>query len=161
MLKTLEQQGYSFEGADGSLELRVLGQLGRRRNFFQVLDFHVVSRKPESLMNAQAYVKVRVGDQLEITADEGDGPINALDLAMRKALIRFFPCLGRMRLVDFKVRVVDSNGTASSVRVQIETGDGEHKWATVGVSSNIIEAGFVALTDSIEYMLLKEVEGWE
>ncbi len=160
MLKELESQGYSFEGADGSLKLRVLGALGRRGSFFEVMDFHVVSRKPESRINAQAYVKVRVGDMQEITADEGDGPVNALDLAVRKALSRFYPCLNKMRLNDFKVRVVDRRGTASSVRVQIESTDGEHVWSTVGVSGNVIEASFVALTDSIEYMLLSEKQGW-
>ena len=160
MLKNLEQQGYAFEGADGSLLLRVLGVLGKRPHFFEVMDFHIVSRMGSARENAQAYVKVRVDDQVEISADEGDGPINALDLALRKALLRFYPCLGRMRLVDFKVRVVDTNGTASSVRVHIESSDGSNKWATVGVSSNIIEAGFTALSDSIEYMLMKEVDGW-
>ncbi len=161
MLKKLEQQGYSFEGADGSLTLRVLGALGRRRNFFEVLDFHVVSRKPENKLNAQAYVKVRVDGQIEIAADEGDGPVNALDLAVRKALTRFFPCLANMRLVDFKVRVVDSHGTASDVRVVIESTDGGHDWTTVGVSGNIIEASFIALTDSIDYMLMRELDGWD
>ncbi len=160
MLKGLESEGYSFEGADGSLELRVLGALSRRRHFFEVSDFHVVCQKPDSPLNAQAYVKVRVEGQTEITADEGDGPVNALDLALRKALLRFYPCLARMHLQDFKVRVVNSAGTASSVRVQIESTDGEHDWATVGVSSNVIEASFIALTDSIEFMLMKELEGW-
>ncbi|MDL2206473.1 citramalate synthase [Eubacteriales bacterium OttesenSCG-928-N13] len=161
MLKQLEQRGYSFEGAEGSLALRVLGSLDRRRNFFEVLDFHVVSRKPENDKNAQAFVKVMVDGQQEITADEGDGPVNALDLAIRKALTRFYPCIGRMRLRDFTVRVVDSEGSASSVRVRVESTDGEHDWATVGVSSNVIEASFIALTDSIEYMLMRELDGWQ
>ncbi|MEG1606435.1 MAG: citramalate synthase [Clostridia bacterium] len=154
MLKALESAGYSFEGADGSLTLRVLGALGERPVFFDVLDFHVFSRKPEDRLNAQAYVKVAVDGQVEITADEGDGPVNALDLALRKALTRFYPCLSGMRLKDFKVRVVSGSGTASSVRVQIESTDGKNVWATVGVSSNIIEASFIALADSIEYLLM-------
>ena len=158
MLKTLEGEGYSFEDAEESLRLRVLGALGKRRRFFEVLDFHVVSRKPEDDKNAQAFVKVRVDGQTEITADEGDGPVNALDLALRKALARFYPSLFRMRLRDFKVRVVSAEGTASSVRVFIESTDGEKVWSTVGVSSNIIEASFIALTDSIEYLLMRETD---
>jgi len=160
-LKELEAAGYSFEGAEASLQLRLLDMLGLRKHFFELLDFHVISRQPESELNAQAYVKVRVDGQVEITADEGDGPVNAIDLAVRKALSRFYPCLGRMRLKDFKVRVVVSKGTASHVRVGMETTDGEHVWSTVGVSSNVIEASVIALTDSIEYMLLGETEGWK
>jgi len=157
MLKQLEMAGYSFENADGSLILRVKDVLGHRKRFFEVQDFHVVSRKPEDDKNAQAYVKISVDGQLEITADEGDGPVNALDLALRKALTRFYPCLNRMRLKDFKVRVVSASGTASAVRVNIESTDGQSAWSTVGVSGNIIEASFIALTDSIDYMLM-EVE---
>ncbi|MGI6236060.1 MAG: citramalate synthase [Candidatus Excrementavichristensenella sp.] len=154
MLKELEMEGYSFEDAEGSLALRVLGVLGKRRRFFEVRDFHVFSRRPEDDKNAQAYVKVEVDGQVEITAEEGDGPVNALDLALRKALTRFYPCLNDMRLRDFKVRVVNANGTASAVRVGIESTDGRNVWSTVGVSSNIIEASFIALSDSIEYLLL-------
>ena len=156
MLKSLEAEGYSFEDADASLELRILGALNRRREFFRVLDFHVISQKPEDSANAQAYVKVAVDGQVEITADEGDGPVNALDRALRKALLRFYPLLGGARLVDFKVRVVASHGTASVVRVFIESTDGERAWSTVGVSSNVIEASFIALSDSIEYLLMLE-----
>ena len=155
-LKALEAEGYTFEDADGSLALRILGALNRRRRYFDVLDFHVVSRKPEDRLNAQAYVKVRVGDQVEITADEGDGPVNALDCAVRKALSRFYPCLEEMRLIDFKVRVISADGTASRVRVHMESAGGGMTWSTVGVSGNVIEASFIALTDSIEYMLMSE-----
>lgn len=159
-IKELEAKGYAFEAAGGSLELLVLGALGRRPRFFEVLDFHVVSRKPEDDKNAQAYVKVAVDGRIEITADEGDGPVNALDLALRKALRVFYPCLNMMRLKDFKVRVVSGAGTASVVRVHIDSTDGVHLWSTVGVSSNVIEASFIALSDSIEYMLLGESRGW-
>lgn len=159
-IKELEAKGYAFEAAGGSLELLVLGALGRRPRFFEVLDFHVVSRKPEDDKNAQAYVKVAVDGKIEITADEGDGPVNALDLALRKALRVFYPCLNMMRLKDFKVRVVSGAGTASVVRVHIDSTDGVHLWSTVGVSSNVIEASFIALSDSIEYMLLGESRGW-
>ena len=116
----------------------------------------MISQKPEDSANAQAYVKVAVDGQVEITADEGDGPVNALDRALRKALLRFYPLLGGARLVDFKVRVVASHGTASVVRVFIESTDGERAWSTVGVSSNVIEASFIALSDSIEYLLMLE-----
>ncbi len=155
-LKALEAEGYTFEDADGSLALRILGALNRRRSFFDILDFHVVSRKPEDSKNAQAYVKVRVGDRVEITADEGDGPINALDCAVRKALARFYPSIESMQLIDFKVRVISEAGTASRVRVHMESAGGGKTWSTVGVSGNVIEASFIALTDSIEYMLMSE-----
>ena len=106
------------------------------------------------MLNAQAYVKVSVGDRVEITADEGDGPVNALDLALRKALSRFYPVLGNMRLSDFKVRVVAGTGTGSSVRVHIDSTDGKNVFSTVGVSTNVIEASFIALTDSIDCLLM-------
>lgn len=160
-LKQLEADGYSFEGAEASLKLRLLEMLGRRRSFFKLTDFHVVCGKPGDNENSQAYVKVTVNGQTEITADEGDGPVNAIDLAVRKALARFYPCITRMKLMDFKVRVVNNLGTASGVRVAMETTDGRHVWSTVGVSSNIIEASVIALTDSIEYMLCGETEGWD
>lgn len=152
-IKALEDQGFAFEDADASLTLRAMGILGLRRRYFEVLDFHVVSRKPEDDKNAQAYVKVKVGERVEITADEGDGPVNALDLAVRKALTRFYPSLEQVRLTDFKVRVVGGSGTAARVRVHMESTDGKRTWSTVGASGNIIEASFIALTDSIEYML--------
>ncbi|MGI6172774.1 MAG: citramalate synthase [Christensenellales bacterium] len=155
MLKDLESTGYSFEDAEESFTLRVLDALQRRKKFFTVEDFNVISRKPENDRNAQAYVKISVGGVMEINADEGNGPINALDLALRKALTKFYPCLTGMWLKDFKVRVVNTQGTASSVRVQIESTDGDLVWHTVGVSANIIEASFIALIDSIDYRLMK------
>ena len=154
-IKRLESEGYSFEDADGSLGLRILGMLGRRQEFFRVLDFHVISRKPDGSADAQAYVKVAVGDQVEITADEGDGPINALDKALRKALTRFYPIMNSMRLTDFKVRVVSEQGTASAVRVHIDSTDGANVFSTVGVSTNVLEAGFTAMTDAIDCLLMK------
>jgi len=156
MLKKLEADGYAFEDADASLELRILGALNRRREFFRVMDFNVISRKPEDDRNAQAYVKIGVDGQVEITAEEGNGPVDALDRALRKALFRFYPLLGGVRLVDFKVRVVEGRGTESSVRVMIESTDGKRVWSTVGFSANIIEASFIALSDSIEYLLMLE-----
>ena len=114
---------------------------------------HRPQNQPDIANSAQAYVKVSVRGQSAINAAEGDGPVNALDLALRKTLMSFYPELGRMRLKDFKVRVLDSGGTASTVRVSIESTDGANIWSTVGVSSNIIQACFKALVDSIDYML--------
>lgn len=156
-LKEKEAEGYTYENADSSFALMALDTLGRRPKFFEVLDFHVLCQQPRALpspdRSAQAYVKVSVGGREGINAAEGDGPVNALDLALRKTLSDFYPCLNRMRLTDFKVRVLNTGGTASTVRVSIETTDGEHQWSTVGVSSNIIEACFQAVCDSVDYML--------
>ena len=153
---SLEAEDILFEDADASLELRILGALNRRREFFRVLDFHVISQKPEDSANAQARRYVAVDGQVEITADEGDGPVNALDRALRKALLRFYPLLGGARLVDFKVRVVASHGTASVVRVFIESTDAQRAWSTGRFLPAMIEASFIALSDSIEYLLMLE-----
>ena len=122
------------------------------------MDFHVFSRPDPGPLNAQAYVKVSVDERVEITADEGDGPVNALDLALRKALSRFYPVLENMRLTDFKVRVVSASGTASAVRVRIDSTDGKNVFSTVGVSTNILEASFIALTDSIDCLLMHHAQ---
>ena len=132
--------------------------LTSRPAFFKVLDFHVFSRPDPGPLNAQAYVKVSVDERVEITADEGDGPVNALDLALRKALSRFYPVLENMRLTDFKVRVVSASGTASAVRVRIDSTDGKNVFSTVGVSTNILEASFIALTDSIDCLLMHHAQ---
>ena len=160
-LKEREWLGYSYEAAEGSLELLVLEELGRHVSFFDLKDFQVITRSQYDERSAVAMVKVAVDGREEITAAEGDGPVNALDMALRKALTVFYPSLNRMYLKDFKVRVLDNGGTASTVRVHIESSDGAHAWSTVGVSSNIIEACLHALSEAITYMLLKEVDGWE
>lgn len=152
-MKKKAAEGYRYENAEGSFELLALKAIGRRKTFYEVIDFHVLCEKAIDARNAMAHIKVRVGDSEKINAAEGDGPVNALDNALRKALSVFYPCLEKMRLTDFKVRVIDSGGTASTVRVQIETTDGERVWSTIGVSPNIISACFKALTDSIDYML--------
>ncbi len=152
-LKRRELRGYAYESADGSFDLMALETLGMRKQFFEVRDFHVLSGDPRSEHSAQAYIKLCVDGREEINAAEGDGPVNALDLALRKALLVFYPQLERMHLRDFKVRVIDAGGTASVVRVLIESTDGERVWTTTGVSSNIIRACFDALKDSVEVFL--------
>ena len=150
-LKRRENRGYAYESADGSFDLLVLDTLGKRRAFFNVEDFHVISGLTGDV--AQAYIKIAVDGREDINAAEGEGPVNALDMALRKALLVFYPSLRQVRLRDFKVRVVDSGGTASTVRVLIESTDGHNVWSTVGVSPNIIGACFKALCDSVEYYL--------
>lgn len=157
-LKEKEAEGYTYENADGSFALLALDTLGRRPKFFDVADFHVVcsrpeADRPEAFRSAQAYLKVSVHGEEGINAAEGDGPVNALDLALRKTLAQFYPCLSRMRLRDFKVRVLNSLGTASKVRVSIESSDGQHLWNTVGVNDDIIRACLSALVDSVDYLL--------
>ena len=152
-LKRRESRGYAYENADGSFDLMALDTLGLRKTFFEVKDFYVLSGNPHDDRSAQAYIKICVDGKEEINAAEGDGPVNALDLALRKALLVFYPRVQSMRLRDFKVRVIDSGGTASVVRVLIESTDGRHVWTTMGVSSNIIQACFAALQDSVEYFL--------
>jgi len=154
-VKSYENDGYQFENAEGSLSLLLLESLERRRNFFSVEKFQVVSLGQSQDKNkADALIKVIVDGNEEITAEEGDGPVNALDGALRKALMRFYPKLGEMKLIDYKVRVLNSNAaTAAKVRVLIESSDNSHVWRTVGVSTDIIEASWKALLDSVEYKL--------
>lgn len=161
-LKEKEARGYTYENAEGSFALMALDTLGRRPKFFEVVDFHVLCQSPfnatQVAKSAQAYVKVSVGGREGINAAEGDGPVNALDIALRKTLADFYPAISHMRLKDFKVRVLDMGGTASTVRVSIESTDGQHVWSTVGVSSNIIQACFKALVDSIDYLLTYHIQ---
>ena len=156
-LKEKEARGYTYENAEGSFALMALETLGRRPKFFHVADFHVLCNSPQNMQeadkSAQAYVKITVEGESGINAAEGDGPLNALDLALRKTLAIFYPSLGHMRMSDLTVRVLDSGRTNSNVRVFIESTDGEHTWSTVGVSTNIIQACFKALVDSFDYML--------
>ena len=149
-LKDLEFAGFQFESADASFELLVRRTLGIDQSFFRLIDYKIIAAG----RNSSAIVDVWVEEQEEITAANGMGPVDALDRAFRKALGRFYPALNRMRLVDYKVRVLDSGmATASKVRVVIESTDGEKNWVTVGVSEDIIEASWQALVDAHEYML--------
>ena len=158
-MKELEHAGFQFEAAEASFELLVMKELGRFTPHFEIDHYRIISSM-DSLdgqsftEKANALVKVKVGDKYEITADEGDGPVNAIDKALRKALEVFYPQLRKMHLIDFKVRVVTSNdSTAAITRVLIESTDGENTWTTMGASRDIINASVIALTDSLEYML--------
>jgi 2-isopropylmalate synthase len=156
-LKDLENQGYAFEGAEGSLELLMRKALGRHKPSFQLLGFRVIveKRNADEAPISEATLMVKVGDVVEHTAAVGHGPVDALDHALRKALEVFYPQLREVKLLDYKVRVLAANqGTASKVRVLVESGDHKEKWGTVGVSENVMEASWQALADSIEYKLL-------
>ncbi len=157
LVQRLEKEGYQFEAAEGSFKLLLEKQLKKTRKFFTLLGFKVlVEKREDSQLVSEATIKLEVNKKLEHTASEGDGPVNALDKALRKALSGEYPCLAQMHLADFKVRVLDANkGTAAKVRVLIQSQDKEEKWTTIGVSENIIEASWQALVDSVEYKLLK------
>ena len=157
-VQELEEKGYHFEAAEGSLELLMRRAYKRFKESFQLETFSVLVEKgPDGSMNSQATIKLRVDGKSEHTVAEGDGPVNALDNALRKALLPFFPSLAQMQLVDFKVRVLESQaGTAARVRVLIESRDPHDSWWTIGVSENVIEASWQALVDSVEYKLLKD-----
>ena len=159
-IKRLEDEGYEFDAAEGSLELLIKKVTGQFQEPFTLESFRVTTEKNGLDPSAcQATIKISVGKEEEITAAEGDGPVNALDNALRKALTKFFPQIVEMGLVDFKVRVIDGGGgTASKVRVQIETRDSREIWSTIGVSENVIEASWQALVDSFQYKLSKELE---
>ena len=158
-LKRLEHDGYEFEAAEASFELLVSKLRGAHQPYFELLGFRVIDEHRGALMPmSEATVKVKVGDRVEHTAASGNGPVNALDNALRRALQRFYPSLAEMHLVDYKVRVITSNlsGSASLVRVLICSGDPDAQWGTVGVSANIVEASWRALVDSVEYKLARD-----
>jgi 2-isopropylmalate synthase len=153
----LENRGYQFEAAEASFELLVRRLAGQFKPHFELLKYStmVESRGGEPI--TEAAVKLQIGDQVRHEVAEGDGPVNALDAALRKALGGHFPNLADMHLVDYKVRVINSEAaTAASVRVVIESRDDDQSWGTVGVHENVIEASWAALVDSIEYKLCKD-----
>ncbi len=160
-VQELEHEGYEFEAAEASFDLLVKKVAGQYRPKFERLSYRVnietdYRRKPLT----EATVKVKVEGAPQHTVSEGDGPVNALDAALRKALLPFYPCLAEMRLDDYKVRVVNARAaTAARVRVVIESRDHDDVWSTVGVSENIVEASWLALVDSFEYKLFKDEEG--
>ncbi|UCD35047.1 MAG: citramalate synthase [Nitrospiraceae bacterium] len=157
-LKRLENQGFQFEGAEASLELLMKKSFGLHRKFFDLIGFRVIveKRREGEEPLSEATIMIRTPQGVEHTAADGNGPVNALDRALRKALEKFYPRLKEVSLIDYKVRVLTAGkGTDTNVRVLVESGDGKHKWGTVGVSANIIEASWQALVDSIEYKLLR------
>jgi 2-isopropylmalate synthase len=156
-LKELEHQGYQFEGAESTFELVIRKQLGKYRPFFELGHFRIIGEHPTpGDYGSSAIIKLSVDGTEEITAAEGDGPVHALDRALRKALDKFYPELANVHLTDYKVRVINGkDATAAKVRVLLQSTDGDSVWTTVGVSTDIIEASWIALVDSIEYKLLK------
>lgn len=160
-IKELENQGYQFEGAEGSFALRIRKAYHGYREPFKLMNMRIIIElRDGGNVSSEAVIKMTVGEQEVHTAAEGNGPVNALDNALRKALEGFFPQIRDMHLTDYKVRVLDGkDGTGAVVRVLVETSDGRRTWGTVGVSSNIIEASWQALVDSIAYgLMLKEEE---
>lgn len=158
-VKRLESEGYEFEAAEASFELLIRRQLGREIRSFNLIEYHTTHRHHphNKVETTEATVKISVDGEPEYTVDEGDGPVNALDKALRKALLPHFPQLGRVRLEDYKVRIIDSGtGTAAKTRVLIVSSDGNRTWGTVGVSTNVIDASWEALVDSLEYFLMKQ-----
>jgi 2-isopropylmalate synthase len=154
----LESMGYQFEAAEASFDLLVKRCEGSFIPHFERLHYHVnVETDGDGKTTTEATVKLRVGDEVRHEVAEGDGPVNALDAALRKALCDAYPNLESMSLVDYKVRVINSEAaTAACVRVIIESRDQDDVWGTVGVNENIIEASWAALIDSLEYKLLKD-----
>jgi 2-isopropylmalate synthase len=155
-VKAQEGRGFQFEGAEGSVELLLQRTREDYKRPFKLVDFHVlVSTGRDGGMSSEATVKVRVNDELIHTAADGNGPVNALDKAVRKALLPFFPKLAGVHLTDYKVRILDGDSaTGAQTRVLISSSDGHKSWTTVGSSANIIEASWMALADSLEYALL-------
>jgi 2-isopropylmalate synthase len=160
-IKEMENKGYQFEGAEASFELLMRRALGTLRHHFSVIGFRVIDTKrhEDEMPSSEATVQVKVGGRIEHTAAEGNGPVNALDHALRKALENFYPQLKEVKLLDYKVRVLPAGkGTASVTRVLIESGDKNERWGTVGVSDNIIDASYQALVDALQYKLVKDQE---
>jgi 2-isopropylmalate synthase len=153
----LENNGYQFESAGASFDLLVRRLAGTYQPHFETIKYRIVAGDRDAMTGvsfAEAIIKLRVGETVWFDAAEGNGPVNALDAALRRALLGTYPQLGQMRLIDYKVRVVDSAaGTAAQIRVNIESGDGHDTWGTIGVSENIIEASWKALVDAVEYKL--------
>ncbi len=157
--KELEGQGYEYQAAEASFELLIQEALGKKKKNFSLIGFRVIDekRKEGEAPISEATIQVQVDGEMEHAAAMGNGPVNALDQALRRALTKFYPALKQVALLDYKVRVLSSGeGTGSGVRVLIESGDGKDRWGTVGVSHNVIEASWQALVDSIDYKLYKD-----
>ncbi len=160
-LKHLEHEGYHFEVADASLELLMRRASGWEQDWFRVESFRVITddlaaEDTPAGVTTEATIKLTVGEDRQIATAEGNGPVNALDRALRDALDGRYPALDRLHLTDYKVRVLDTqHGTGAITRVLLDSTDGEESWTTIGVSENIIEASWQALSDSLVYGLLK------
>ncbi len=160
-LERMEKQGYEYESADASFQMLIKKVLKEHRSFFELISFNVMVDRQAEVGGSRsiATVKVRVGDETELTVGEGGGPVDALNAALRDALAKFYPAIADVVLRDYSVRILDpEEATAAKTRVLIESGDGEKTWGTVGVSENIIEASWEALVDSVEYKLFLEEE---
>jgi len=159
-VQELENEGYQFEAADASFDLLIKKVMGTYKPAFELIKYYVNTEKRASgELVTEATIKLKVGDKVEHVVEEGDGPVNALDAALRKSLENFYPTIKDVHLIDYKVRVVNAKaGTAARVRVFIESRDKTNVWGTVGVSENIIEASWQALVDSVEYKLQKDAK---
>ncbi|WP_407425200.1 citramalate synthase [Treponema sp.] len=160
-VKEMEHVGYQFEGADASFEILVRKAIGKYQPFFNLHYYKTSGEFPRFADDQSAFAqfKIDVDGKVVVTAGDGDGPVNALDVAMRNALEQFYPNVAHLHLTDYKVRVLDGkSATASRVRVLIESSDGDEHWTTMGVSSDVIEASYLALVDSFEYKLIKDLE---
>ncbi|HEX2937658.1 MAG TPA: citramalate synthase [Ruminiclostridium sp.] len=160
-IKELEHYGYQFEGAPSTVELLIRKVLGLYKPFFELEHYKIIGEQPaeDNGASSTAVIKINVNGRAEITAAQGDGPVHALDCALKKALSVFYPALKTVRLIDYKVRVMEPrDASASKVRVLIETSDGNKVWTSVGVSSDIIKASWIALVNSIEYKLTMDYE---
>jgi 2-isopropylmalate synthase len=156
-IKELENEGYEFEAAEASLALRIQEVVGRRKLPFEVKSYQVTMQRNGNKSVCRAEVSVQAKGKITKARKTGDGPVNALDAALRAVLVKFYPQLKKVALTDYKVRILDSaTATAAKTRVLIESSDGRREWGTVGVSENIITASLQALVDSMEYALLKK-----
>jgi 2-isopropylmalate synthase len=167
VIKQKENEGFAYEGAEGSLEI-IMRSMDMniqdpdyyRKKFFELEGFRVLTEMYKDNLITEATIKMKVGNDVLHTAADGNGPVNALDNALKKALIHFYPCIKDINLSDFKVRIIDREGTASNVRVLAETVDKEDKWGTIGTHTNIIVASWDALVDSYIFKILKDKSNW-
>jgi 2-isopropylmalate synthase len=160
-LEQMEKDGYEYESADASFQMLIKKVLKKHQSFFQLESFSVTVDKQGAKpgCRSEANVKLRIGGQSVSANGTGDGPVDALNQALRDALVKFYPVIADVALIDYSVRILDpEEATAAKTRVLIESSDGEKTWGTVGVSENIIEASWEALVDSVEYKLFLEEE---
>lgn len=162
-IKNNEKKGFTYENADASFEIMLLNNLEKMPTYFDIMGFRVITDtiiKGNDNFNSEASVKIKIGDEIIHTVSEGDGPVHALDMALRKALSPFYPQIRKFELSDFKVRILESTGgTGAKTRVQVETTDGYNRWDTIGVSENVVEAAYLGVVDSILFgLLLNKIE---